>query len=282
MSEERLPLSPMLNAAKRASARLARQQQANRHVLLGDKYTWLDLVEDVDEPRLASQILDWLCCTSSLDFLHGTTYDDLQEGHLAAAVIEAQKAQAQDLPADAAEAKIWVGVLVRFLIQQAAKEESQLSSALLDHEPMLTPTKPAQEPSNLGSGSHHQEARESTEAKVARVQAEACSNAATVGFHYMNKGPSFRVKPVTLTKFPNLLHGCISLPRYSEVEKEGRAGDLLPGQEEHCSFLLASVEALYARYCGAAPSTVELGSRDEPAMKLTIDEDGTEVGRAPL
>ncbi len=56
-----------------------------------------------------------------------------------------------------------------------------------------------------------------------------------LGFSYLDPEPSTRNANKSIVLFLDPINGTLSLPRWADLIKGGRAGDPHPSQEQHCS-----------------------------------------------
>jgi hypothetical protein len=91
------------------------------------------------------------------------------------------------------------------------------------------------------------------------------------GIAYLDLPPYQRLSNKSITYFMDVGYLTISLPRYSDLEKGGRAQDLAAGQEEYVSFFMAIIAMLLLKYHKATPEHVEESSIDKQSERMTVD-----------
>ena len=256
--------TPTTAAIKTAKIALAKQQDRLRVSSLGEDAEWLSEME-VDRPGLASALLAALCSTDDAAYVSGT---ELAQAHKDAALIDARHHNAANVPTAAAAARIWITPLLRILKVQAEAEDHKLDVALESHQPLLVPHRAIAPP--LGAAAPAAGERETTSARNSRLLSEYSATAQKQGVDIMSIPPEMRLAAGVFALFPDSFSGSIQLPRLSEISKIGLAGDAIKGAEKFCSFTLATVQALFVRYCSASAAGITLGPYDAVATKLLV------------
>lgn len=260
-----------------ASIRLSRVQLGLRKIKCPRHTDWIDALEDVENPKTATQILKALLDSDEAPYQG----EPMENRHfdLAIQVGKMSDAGRAAFPDQAARARAFVKPLLIFLHEQSMAEAEQLQAALTSQAPLLSPVVRARAPDFSTAAPHATAPKKSAEELVQELVGSLA------GLAYLDLPPYQRLANKIILLFLDVGHGTISFPRYSDLEKGGRAQDLAVGQEEHVSFFMAMMSMVLLKYHKATPEDVDESPVDTQSERMTVtitDSEGnkTEKERA--
>ena len=224
--------SPASARITRASLRLAGTQHAITGLQHPLHEAWLSELTGVAAPRMASQVLSFLCSSDGDPYQKG---DAITAARITAAIanVRATGSGAAAIPDGAVPARAWLVPMLNHLGEQSASECSALEQAMTANEPLLTPVASRQ----VQDQPRPEHPRSEPRLTSAEQMVEYISTLSKQ-LKYLNYPPSFRLEDKAILHFLEVVNGNMSIPKWSVIEKIGRAGDLLVGQEEWCSFFV--------------------------------------------
>ena len=258
-------LSPQSSVdAKLAEAliKLTRMQHGIRKQQLPRHTDWINAVEDVERPRSATQLLFALLDSDEAPYQG----EAIENKHLDVATLVGRMSDAGKavIPDTATKARAFVKPLLILLHQQSLAEAEQLQAALTNQAPLLSPVARPRAPDFSTAVPHATASKKSAEEQVQEL-------ISALEFAYLDLPPYQRLNNKTIILFLDVGNLTISLPRYSDLEKGGRAQDLAAGQEEYVSFFMAIIAMLLLKYHKATPEHVEESSIDNMSERMTVD-----------
>lgn len=242
----------MINLSRRQIS--LRKQHQKAHV------EWLDEVENIERPGLASQILNTLL--EDDDPYQG---EALQNKHLdlAATVCRTTDTGRAAIGDQTPAARKFIKPLLIYLHRQSMGEAEQLEAALTSSVPLLSPPQRARAPDffEKPATAPKKSAEEQYQVHVSELES----------FNYTDLPPFQRLNNKSILLFLEPGVGTVSLPRWSDLKKGGRAQDLLVGQEEHVSLFLAIIGMTLLKYHKHTSELVEESTVDGQAERMTVD-----------
>ena len=211
-----------------ARIRLARQQLAVRKVQFGPHRVWLSELEGVEAPETAYQLLEFLLSGGESAPYQGEV---ITEKLTDLAITQARLTDSGKdfMPSAAAASRALMKPLLVFLREQSADESVLLLNALSGKSPLLTP-----EPINRQPEFNAPAAAAASTKKPAEEQVQTLVSELG-GYKYLDPSPNTRLNNKSILLFLDHVSTSISVPRWIDLKKGGRAGDLQPLQEEHCN-----------------------------------------------
>ena len=263
MAEELSPQSTVDARLAGALIRLARVQLGLRKRSLSRHTAWVGALEGVEAPGSATQILKALLDSDEAPYqgeaMENKYYDlAIVKGRLNDAGREA-------IPDTATQARAFVKPLLNMLHEQSMSEAEQLEKALISQAPLLSPAVLVRTPDFTAAVPPAAVPKKTAEEQVQDLVG------ALEGIAYLDLPPYQRLSNKSITYFMDVGYLTISLPRYSDLEKGGRAQDLAAGQEEYVSFFMAIIAMLLLKYHKATPEHVEESSIDKQSERMTVD-----------
>ena len=215
-----------------ARIKLARQQLAIRKVQFGPHRVWLSELEGVEAPETAYQLLEFLLSGGESAPYQGEV---ITEKLTDLAITQARLTDSGKdfLPNSATASRALIKPLLVFLREQAADESVLLLNALSSKIPLLTPEAINRQPEfNAPAAAAAASTKKPAEEQVQTLVSELG------GYNYLDSAPNTRLTNKSILLFLDHTSTSISLPRWADLKKGGRAGDLQPLQEEHCNQLV--------------------------------------------
>ena len=224
-------LSPQSTVDVQAAAariKLSRTQLAIRKIQFGPHREWLSELEGVERPGTAHQLLEFLLSAGESAPYQGEV---ITEKLCDLAITQARLTDSgkEFMPTAAAASRALIKPLLVFLREQAADESVLLLNALSSKIPLLTP-----EPINRQPDFGVPSAAAASTKKPAEEQVQTLVSELG-GYKYLDPSPNTRLNNKSILLFLDHVSTSISVPRWIDLKKGGRAGDLQPLQEEHCN-----------------------------------------------
>ena len=277
MAEDLTPQSAVEARIASATIRLARVQLGLRKVQYPRHTDWIAALEGVERPMTATQILTVLLDSNDAPY-QGEPMEN-KYVDLAIAVGRLSDAGKEAFPDQAARARAFVKPLLIFLHGQSTTEAEQLQAALTSQAPLLSPVGRTRAPDFSTALPHATAPKKSAEEQVQELVGSLTS------FAYLDLPPYQRLNNKSIMLFLDAGHNTISFPRYSDLERGGRAQDLAVGQEEFVSFFMAIISMVLLKYHKATPEHVDESPVDLQSERMTVtiteaDGNKTEQERA--
>ena len=215
-----------------ARIKLARNQLAIRKVQFGSHREWLSELEGVERPGTAHQMLEFLCSGGDSSPYQGEV---ITEKLTDLAITQARLTDSGKdfMPSAAAASRALMKPLLVFLREQSADESVLLLNALSGKIPLLTPEPINRQPEfNAPAAAAAASTKKPAEEQVQGLVSELG------GYNYLDSSPNTRLNNKSILLFLDHVSTSISVPRWIDLKKGGRAGDLQPLQEEHCNQLV--------------------------------------------
>ena len=247
----------------KAMISLSRRQKSLRKQHQKAHVDWLDEVEDVEPPRLASQILNTLLKDD--DPYQGEALNN-KHLDLAATVCRTTDTGRAAIGDQAPAARKFLKPLLIYLHRQSLGEDEQLEAALASSVPLLSPPGP---PAGRPWPDFFEKPATAPK-KTAEEQYQVCVSELE-SFNYTDLPPFQRLNNKSILLFLEPGVGTVSLPRWSDLKKGGRAQDLLVGQEEHVSLFLAIISMTLLKYHKHTSELVDESTVDGQAERMTVD-----------